>query len=1187
MVSCKLIMEKAKELINQIYTDVKKRYPEFEYRKYDTSDTVYFGQTSRQFPGKNGNGFKFYKEFNHYKVGVKSNLKTGKLDDHVFYLPEQYEQARACIFALYEIPLTSTSTFQSAIKEFEKALIDNGIRLEAKPSAKGTTTRFISEYDSSFAPVIVSSDESGNNAIIRIKKYAPLSSDKNKEEDGCFQYDLLKSKNTRFINPIEKIHILLMTIELYNYVTKSPVLNVIKDIALGYNIKAIDLFCQNFEYKIILSKGFELTVLKSKGKMTIRAKNRITGEICDFDFTEDGAFEAFGFLFKYQTKIEPVKAKEYKVAFKSKYIKLKTEEQIELEYDSNGEVSWSSSNGDIVRVENGVAYALKPGTASITVKSGTAFDNCEIEVEEAVVLPPLSAKAQYFVEQVAEIRAESTADDFELLFEQYDELNDEDCNDNRVKEAYELLKALSSEEEAVPQSVRFVYASKSFLKEVENLEPEYLEYLESIKKSFNTLKSNQLADYLVSKRLVYIDGYLKIRVKNGDKHRIIFCFGNKIGKNPKDIYVFDYNRTHDFSNIRNLHPEEQQYSLWALDKPKVVVPPLTKKQESISLSVDKPLICTGCAGSGKTLISVYMYIHLLDKDFNGAESIKHDQLVYVTYNENARDNAANQIKEIVNTANCKTIFDFFYDIAKPDLEGLAYADEENFISWWKNEITNHLLKLKMNGLSKSNPIKYVYTFFRGLYKGSMYRWELSHDDKCLTRAQMINLLAKEPIEEEKINLIYDICEMYQQYLDKNNLYDDNDLARFAAKRLMKGIAKKFNHIIIDEVQDLTEVQLDAVVKSSADKRKLYFFGDQNQSINPTLFNLDFIEMCLLANDSSIESEDIYKLTNSYRFGPHLAKYINKLVKLKQQWIGTLSAEETEGSNKDIEKNRWAGKTHDIKVISNVLLRASNAANAIIIVPDNSVKEDLRQQYGDEFVKRVTTIYDSKGLEWDYVVLYNMLKFNEDKYEEMVDGRGKYSTLHRMIFNQYYVGCTRALSCFTVLESELDKKVEEPIIGDLQTVTDGNLGLYIQEENDPTSWYKEAIRLFDAGVYDLAMAAFEKAEVTIEEEPKMEICSLLLAPSTRSDINIAALCKEKGFYREASKIYQNAGKYRLSQLMNLYNGINIADEDAWDILTNEKLTEADMDVINKSGFLTNKSNKIVERLKQLNRELRGK
>ena len=1179
-------MERAKELINQIYSDVKKRYPEFEYRKYDTSDTVYFGQTSRRFPGKNGNGFKFYKEYNKYKVGVKSNLKTGKLDDYVFLLPEQYEQAKACIFSLYDIPPTSTSTFQ-IIKDFEKALIDNGIRLEPKPSANGTTTRFISEYDASYAPVIVSSDKNGNNTTIRIKKYAPLSSDKNKEEDGCFQYDLIKSKNTRFINPIEKTHILLMTIELYDFVTKSSVLNVIKEIASGYNLKAIDLFCENYEYKIIFSKGFELAVLKSKGKMIIRAKNRITGELSDFDFSEDGAFEAFGFLFKYQSKIAPQKSKDYEVSLGTKHIKLQKGEKYELDFTSNGSVVWFSDNTDVAVVENAVVRAIKPGITKVIVKNGTAFDSCEIEVEEKIILPALSTKAQYFVEQVSELKSEPTDDDFELLFEQYDELEDEDCNDNRVIEAYELLKELSSEEESVPQSVRFVYASKSFLKEIENIEPEYLDYLESIKKSFNTLKSNQLSDYLVSKRLVYIDGYLKIRVKNGDKHRIIFCFGNKIGKNPKDIYVFDYNRTHDFSNLRNLHPEEQQYSLWALDKPKIVVPPLTKKQESISLSVDKPLICTGCAGSGKTLISVYMYIHLLDKDFNGADTISNNQLVYVTYNENARDNAANQIREIVNTANCKTIFEFFYEIAKPDLEGLTYADENNFTQWWKNEITNHLLKIKMNGLSKANPIKYVYTFFRGLYKGSMYRWKLSYNDKHLSREQMIDLLAKEPIDEDKINLIYDICEMYQQYLGRNNLYDDNDLARFAAKRLSKGTAKKFNHIIIDEVQDLTEVQLDSLVKSSTDKRKLYFFGDQNQSINPTLFNLDFIEMCLLRNDSSIETSDIYKLTNSYRFGPHLAKYINKLVKLKQQWIGTLSAEETEGSNKDIEKNRWAGKAIDGKVVSNIRMKASNAANAIIIVPDNALKEELREQYGDEFVKRVTTIYDSKGLEWDYVVLYNMLKFNEDKYEEMIDGKGKYSTLHRMIFNQYYVGCTRALSCFTVLEPGLNSKVENPIIGDLQIVNDGNIGLYIQEENDPTSWYKEAIRLFDAEIYDLAMAAFEKAEVTIEEEPKMEICSLLLNSSTKNNINIAALCKEKGFYREASKVYKNAGKYRLSQLMNLYNGINISDEDAWDILMNEKLSEDDMDIINKSSFLTIKSNRIVERLKQLNKELRGK
>lgn len=859
-----------------------------------------------------------------------------------------------------------------------------------------------------------------------------------------------------------------------------------------------------------------------------------------------------------------------------------------LDVVANGDVVWATDNEHIASVDlNGNISAINPGICIITARNGNAIARCEVKVKEAIILPPLSAKAQYFIDQVNGMKAEISEDEFELLFEQYDELDDKDCSDERVKEAYELLTALSYKVSPVPKTVRFVYASKSFLKSIENLETEYIEYLDDIKKAFNTYKSNDLSNYLVSKRLVYIDTYLKIRVKNGDKHRIIFCFGDRIGKNPNDIYVFDYNRTHDFRNIKNLHPEEQQYFLWTIEKPKINVPPLTKKQESISLSVDKPLICTGCAGSGKTLISVYMYINLLDRDFGGNNNIIPEQLVYVTYNENAKDNAASQIKEVVGKANTKTISEFFFDIAKPDLDGKKYVDEDHFTNWWKNGITDYVLKIKMNSLCKENPIKYVYTFYRGLFKGSMYRWKLSNSDRFLTKDQFLNLLSKEPLDANKAELIYNICVMYQRYLDSHNMFDDNDLARFAVKRLSKGLSKKYNHIIIDEVQDLTEVQLDTVVKASNDKKKLYFFGDQNQSINPTLFNLDFIEMCLLANDSSIKTNDIHKLTNSYRFGPHLAKYINKLIALKQKWIGTLAIEETEGSNKDIEKNRWAGKTYDPNIISIILSRTANNANAIIIVPDEAVKNELRSKYGDEFVKRVTTIYDSKGLEWDYVVLYNMLKFNEDKYEEMISGQGKYSTLHRMIFNQYYVGCTRALSCFAVLENNLSDLIKEPIIGDLQTITDDNLNLYIQEETDLASWYKEAIRLFDAGIYDLAMAAFEKAEVTIEEEPKMDICSMLLNPNTKDDLNIAAICKERGFYKEASRIYQNAGNYRLSKLMNLYNDINISDYDAWDILINEKLTDEDIDVINKSGFLTAKSLSIENKIKQLIKELRGK
>ena len=1187
-------MEDAIKLINQIFEEVKRHYPDFERRQYDTSGTIYFGQNSHNYPGKNGNGFKFYKEYLRYKVGIKSNLKTGKLDDYVFFLPEQFEKARICILSLYEIPITNGAVIQTAISEFESALAANNLQLTPNPNPKGTTIRYLSKYDNSYAPVIISSTDDG--AVIRIKKFVPLDSEKNKQENGCSEHSLLKSRNTKFINPIEDIHVLFQTIELFNYIVGTPVLDLVKDIATSYDLKLLDFYGQDFECKLVFSKGLLLSILKSKGKTIFRATDRIGGEIRNFDFSEDGLFEAFAFLLQYNlpeeknNKRPKAKTDEQidKIEIIEKVYSLEVGEAFAFRAKSNGIVTWYSENNQIVKVDsNGRAIAINAGKTRVFAKNGKAIDCCEITVNDALKLPPLSKKAQSFVYEISNLKIETTEEEYGLLFEQFDELSEEECEDSRVSEAYELLKGLALTDAKVPQTVRFVYASKTFLKALDELEDDCLSSVEDIKKAFNTCRGNELSEYLISKRLVYIDSYLKIRVKNGLKHRIIFCFGDRLGKNSKDIYVFDYNRTHNFSNIKNLHPEEQQYSLWTIEKPKITVPPLTKQQESISLSLDKPLICTGCAGSGKTLISVYMYLNLLERDYGGNASTSPEQLVYVTYNENAKDNASNQIKEVVEKANTKTVFEFFYDIAKPDLSNKKYADENNFAKWWKTEITDHLLKVKMNSLSKSNVIKYVYTFYRGLFKGSMYRWEMNHEDRYLTKEQMVDLLSKEPIDVEKINLIYSLCELYQHYLDSNHLYDDNDLARCAAKRMIKGISKKYNHIILDEVQDLTEVQLDAIVKCSFDKKKLYFFGDQNQSINPTLFNLDFIEMCLLRNNSYIETNDIYKLTNSYRFGPHLAKYINKLVSLKQRWIGTLSAEETEGSNKDLEKNRWAGKTCDASVIKEMIVRASNSANAIIIVPDESIKQELETKYGPEIAKRVTTIYDSKGLEWDYVVLYKMLKFNEDKYKEMVDGKGKYSTLHRMVFNQYYVGCTRALSCFTVLENDLDEEIQEPIIGDLQTITEANISLYIEEENDSTSWYKEAVRLFEAGIYDLALAAFEKADVTMEEEPKMEIASLLINEETKSDTNVAQLCKEKRFFKEASKVYQNAGKYRLAQLMRLYEGLNISDEDAWDIILNEKLTEEDMEVINKNGFLTSKSTKIENKLEKLLIELKGK
>ena len=1179
-------MVKAEELIYRIYTEIKEHYPDFQVKKYDTSRTIYFEQNSWKFPGKNGIGFKFYEEFGRFKVGVKSNLKTGHFDDNVFWMPEQYELAREAIFNLYEIKSGAENYLDIIIGSFEKELIKHNLNLFKKKIGDGNYF-FLSpnENNAGMAVARISKRVEKPSTTLVVKRFAPLDCEKN-NDDFTYEYDVYRERIRDFKEPIEMILLIISTLKFYNDLILTSEFHQIQDLNAEYNIDVKDTKCENNRYSVLLPGGAEITINKGSAARSIVARNRITGEIREYDFTENGIYEAYSFLLERKVRLK-AKPKNTIIINENK-IKIKIGGAHPIDYFSNGDVVWSVENPQIASINNGILTGLREGKTKVFAHNGDADDTCVVTVEKKEEYQSFSDEAKKFIESVSALKSDVSDEELEILCNTYDELPEEDCSNKTVEEARQLLNILSAKnEEIVSQSVRFVYASKTFLKDIEDIDESLKEQLNNIKKNFNTLKQKELNDFLCSKRLVHIDGYLKIRVKNTEKDRVVFCYGNKFGKNAKDIYVFSYNKTHDFKNIKYLRPEEQKYSLWAIEKPKVIVPPLTKKQETISNSVDKPLICTGCAGSGKTLISVYMYIYLLDKDFGGTETTAPENLVYITYNENAKENAANQIKEIVSTANCKTIYEFFYDIAKPDLQDLKFADETHFTWWWNNKISDHLFKSKINSISQSNPIKYVYTFYRGLFKGSTYRWKKTYDDVCLTKEEMKDLLSKESIESEKIDLIYNICEMYQKYLFDNKMFDDNDLARYAAKRLTKGLSKKYLHIILDEVQDLTEVQLDAVVKASNDKRKLYFFGDQNQSINPTLFNLDFIEMCLIKNDSYIEPQDIHRLRNSYRFGPHLAKYINKLVKLKQKWIGTLSLEETEGSNKDIEKNRWAGKAENADVIKSILLKASNSANAIIIVPDIKVKNELKDMYGDEFAKRVTTIYDSKGLEWDYVVLYNMLKFNEDKYLEMINGKGKYSTLHRMIFNQYYVGCTRAVSCFSVLETNLNTKIKDEIIGELQTISQTNLSLYIQEENDAASWYNEGVRLFDAGIYDLSYAAFEKAEVTIEEEPRMEIASLLLDPSAKSDLTLAKMCREKHFYKEAAAVYQNAKNNNMAKLMNIYNGITVSEDDVWEIIKNEVLNSDDMNIIEKRGYLNSKNDSIIKKIKILNNILRSR
>ena len=792
----------------------------------------------------------------------------------------------------------------------------------------------------------------------------------------------------------------------------------------------------------------------------------------------------------------------------------------------------------------------------------------------------ISENGKLFLETWRNLPIVPTKEELKDLFDFCDEVPEEDFENKEIKEAYEKLckhpylnPPKQGDDLMVVSTTRSIFVKADMMNHFKGNQS-----VEEIIDKMRSLPMGELFKFFKTRRLVYIYGFLKIRIRNTQKERIVFVTGDKIGKNSNDIYIFEYNEHHDFTHLKDCKPENVSYEL--LCKNVELDGIQTTLAESFHIPY-KPLICTGCAGSGKTLISVQMYANIIEEVFSN-EKVEELNLIYLTYNQRTVNSVIPLLQEKVSSVNAKTIEEYFVGIiGNETLAGKKIVDEHDFFKWWNedslNEITHYKEKNDLLNFKKQTLARYAYTFFRGFFKGSLYRMENDFSVPFLSKSQFTNLIKtkKEPVSDRDIETLFTLFEMYQNHLVKSNLVDDNDLARMVAQKVVNGVANQYERIIIDEVQDLTEVQLDAIIKSSSDKRKLYFFGDQNQSINPTLFDINTIQRCLKANLVN-EIVEPQKMNKSYRVGPLLAEYINHLTKLINDKIGA-SGDPLETSALSNSESRWGYKVQTKSSASHILQQAFLDAKTIVIVPDEIIIDKLVKEYGEGVKERAITIYESKGLEWDRVVMYDMLSFNNQMFEEILNDKAYNSTLHRMIFNQFYVGCTRAHVFFVVVETNISPLVEANMIGNLVEAPED----IISADNSSASWILEGERLFRLGEYKLARNAFNRAEDS-KATQLADVCTWMIEENYSEER--ASYCKDNKLYKEAKAMYIELGQRDLARLMDAYLGAILSEEEIKRIIANATLCSNDMHVLNKNGFFNAKVdniNTVLDRiLKQL-------
>ena len=422
--------------------------------------------------------------------------------------------------------------------------------------------------------------------------------------------------------------------------------------------------------------------------------------------------------------------------------------------------------------------------------------------------------------------------------------------------------------------------------------------------------------------------------------------------------------------------------------------------------IPPPLIIVGSAGSGKTALTLEK-LKLVSGD-----------ILYVTLSaflaKNARDlYFANHYEN--ESQNVEFSFpEFLETIQVPHAKEITYFQ---FKSWF----TRHQPFYKFTDAHK------LFEEFKGVITGSFVGPTAS-----LTREQYLALGIKQSIFlNQERNSVYDLFEKYLVYLQENGLYDANLLSH----QYLSRCKPCYDFVVIDEVQDLTIIQLALILGSLKRKREFLICGDSNQIVHPNFFSwskvktLFYLGQCPLDDGSedqkaSRSEEIIHILKTNFRNSDEITQLSNLLLKIKQKRFGSIDRE----SNylvTSIPSNRGSIELFREKdsVKKELDEKTRKSAKFAVIVMREEQKVEARKWFRTPLLFSVQEV---KGLEYENVILLGFVSSDRSSFSMIAEGitqsdlqgdliysRGKDKTdksseVYKFFINSLYVAITRAV-----------------------------------------------------------------------------------------------------------------------------------------------------------------------------------
>jgi hypothetical protein len=498
----------------------------------------------------------------------------------------------------------------------------------------------------------------------------------------------------------------------------------------------------------------------------------------------------------------------------------------------------------------------------------------------------------------------------------------------------------------------------------------------------------------------------------------------------------------DAQAVRYLHPERTAIHL--LDKPIS----FDDTQDAVYRQ-PPPLIVVGSAGSGKTALTL--------------EKLKHaeGEVLYVTHSsylaQSARDlYYANGFEHSGQEAVFLSYREFVESIRVPHGREAGWRD---FTGWFARirqtfrEFDGHQVFEEIRGVIAAGA-------------GGV----LSRDDyRTLGVRQSI-------FPTDQRDKLYDLFEKYRIWLTEQKLYDLN----LVAQEWQALAAPRYDFAVIDEVQDITAVQLALVLKTLKRPGHFLLCGDSNQIVHPNFFSWSQVKSLFWNDPELAERQELRVLTANFRNGLEATRVANQLLKIKQRRFGSIDRE----SNFLVQA--VAGESGQVALMPDKDItkreldqKIRQSTQFAVLVMRDEDKAEARKHFATPLL---FSIHEAKGLEYENIVLYRFISDHRAEFTDIVEGVSKADLLvetldyrrakdksdkslevYKFFVNALYVALTRAIKNVYVIESDTG----HPLFG----LLDMDVGQVKVEAKQSTreDWQKEARKLELQGKQEQAEA----------------------------------------------------------------------------------------------------------------------